>query len=112
MIYEIRDYHYSPEKFEAYRAWADEAVAVLKDQLDVVGFWVDSGTEAEVQGSQPEKPSIGWANVTWILRWDSLEQREKQFGAAVGSEAWQTVWAKHPDPNGYHQMLSRFMTQM
>ena len=31
MIYEIRDYHYLPEKFEAYKTWADDAVPVLKE---------------------------------------------------------------------------------
>jgi len=112
MIFEIRDYHYAPEKFDAYLKWAEEAVPVLRDLMDVVGFWVDTGSEPEVHGSAPEKPSIGYANITWILRWDSKEQRDREFPKAIGSDAWKAVWAKHPDPNGYVQMLSRFTTAM
>ena len=111
MIYEIRDYHYLPEKFEAYKAWGEEVVPVLKEILDVVGFWVDGGSESEVGGSNPNTP-IGYANITWIIRWDSREQRDAEFGKRMSSDQWQAVWAKHPDPDGYVQTLSRFMTQM
>ena len=43
MIYEIRDYHYRPDIFDEYKAWAEEAVPVLKSLMDVVGFWIDTG---------------------------------------------------------------------
>jgi len=112
MIYEIRDYHYLPEKFDAYKTWADEAVPVLRELLDVVGFYVDSGADPESSGSNPEKPSIGYANITWIIRWPSKEERDAKFGEIMGSEKWAKVWDKHPDANGYVQMLSRFTTEM
>lgn len=112
MIYEIRDYHYLPEKFDAYKKWGEEAVPVLKELLDVVGFYVDSGTEAEVSGSAPERPSIGYANITWIIRWESKAIRDDQFGKIMGSQQWADVWAKHPDTGGYVQMLSRFTESM
>ena len=112
MIYEIRDYHYLPEKFEVYKAWGEEAVPVLKEILDVVGFYVDSGTEPEVSGSNPERPSIGYANITWIIRWESKAERDAKFGDIMSSPKWKAVWAKHPDANGYVQMLSRFTEAM
>ena len=113
MIYEIRDYHYRPDIFDAYRAWAEEAVAVLKSKMDVVGFWIDTGEfEPGVAGSNPQKTENGWANVTWIIRWESREVREKEFNAAIESDEWKAVWAKHPDANGYRQMVWRFMEAM
>ena len=112
MIYEIRDYHYLPEKFDAYKTWGEEAVPVLKEILDVVGFYVDIGETPEANGTNPEKPSIGYANITWIIRWDSKEVRDAKFGKIMASPQWAEVWAKHPDPNGYVQMLSRFTEAM
>jgi hypothetical protein len=112
MIYEIRDYHYRRDLFEDYKKWAEEAVPVLKDKLDLVGFWVDSGIEADLRGTDPMDSPIGHANVTWIIRWESKEARDELFPKAMGSDEWQAVWAKHPDPNGYVQTLSRFFTEM
>ena len=61
MIYEIRDYHYRKDLFDEYKAWAEEAVPVLKEVLDVVGFWIDAGTEPEVRGTDPVDSPIGHA---------------------------------------------------
>lgn len=112
MIYEIRDYHYLPEKFEAYKAWAKEAVPVLSELLDVVGFYVDDGTAPEATGTNPERPSIGYANVTWIIRWSSKAERDVKFAEAIRSPKWVDVWGRHPDADGYLQMLSRFVEEM
>ena len=112
MIYEVRDYHYRTDLFDAYKAWAEEAVPVLKSQLDIVGFWIDSGMEPEVAGTDPMTPALGQANITWIIRWESKAQREQRFPEVIASKAWQEVWAKHPDPNGYRQMLGRFMESL
>lgn len=109
MIYEVRDYHYRRDLFDAYKAWAQDAVPVLRSKLDLVGFWIDSGAEPEVSGTDPMSPALGQANVTWIIRWESQEQRAKRFPEVIASEEWQAVWARHPDPNGYRQMLGRFM---
>ena len=39
MIYEFRNYHYEPSKFDAYRRWAtNHALPYLREKLDVVGF--------------------------------------------------------------------------
>ena len=112
MIYEVRDYHYRADLFDAYKAWAEEAVPVLKSKLDLVGFWIDKGTEPELLGTEPMDPPLGQANVTWIIRWKDKAQRDETFPKVIASDEWQAVWAKHPDPNGYRQMLGRFMESM
>jgi len=113
MIYEIRDYHYRRDIFDAYVKWAEAAVVVLRDKLDVVGFWVDEGEfEQEVAGSDPQTSSIGSANVTWIIRWEDMEQRGEVMKTAFAGDAWEAVMAQHPDANGYLQLASRFMKEM
>ena len=113
MIYEIRDYHYRRDIFSDYVKWAEIAVVVLRDKLDVVGFWIDEGEyAAEVAGSDPQTSSIGSANVTWIIRWESKSQRDELLKTAFTGDAWDAVMAKHPDPKGYLQMVSRFMQEM
>jgi len=113
VIYEIRDYHYRPDLFDAYRKWAEDAVVVLRRRLDVVGFWIDEGHDApEITGSRPIQSPIGSANVTWIIRWESKAARDLAMKDAFGGADWQQVWARHPDPNGYLQMSARFMSAM
>jgi hypothetical protein len=50
--------------------------------------------------------------VTWIIRWNSREEREENLPKALGSDAWRAIWAQHPDPGGYQQLMSRFMEAM
>lgn len=112
-MFEIRNYHYDPAKFEAYRKWAiDDAVPYLKANLDVVGFWVDNGDAAEVTGSDPMDLKHGSANVTWIIRWDSKEARDEGHKKVFQGEGWQEVWAKHPDVDGYLQLEARFAEEL
>ena len=112
MLYDIRDYHYRPDIFDAYKKWAEEAVPVLRSKMDIVGFWIDQGIEPEVAGSAPAEAPIGYANVTWIIRWKDKADRDANFRKAIESDEWQAVWAKHPDQKGYIQMLGRFMEAM
>jgi hypothetical protein len=112
MLFEIRDYHYRPDLFEAYLLWAEKAVPVLRAHMDVLGFWVDQGIPPEITGSQPFESPIGSANVTWILRWPDLEARATGFRDTLASPEWKAVWAEHPDPGGYLQMSGRFMKAM
>lgn len=113
MIYEIRDYHYRPDIFDAYRKWATDAVVVLRHRLDVVGFWIDDGANApEITGTSPIASPIGSANVTWIIRWESKAARDVAMKSAFAGEDWAAVWSRHPDPNGYLQMSARFMSAM
>ena len=110
---EIRSYHYDPEQFEAYKKWAvDEAVPFLKANLNIVGFWVDSGTPAEVTGSNPSQMELGSANITWIIRWGSKEARDEGHKTIFGGAGWQDIWSRHPDANGYLQMEARFADEI
>ena len=53
-IVEVRDYTIDSEWFEAYKQWAAEHAAPwLRENLDVIDFWVDDGHEPEVAGSDP-----------------------------------------------------------
>jgi hypothetical protein len=110
---EIRDYHYRPDIIADYKKWAEAAVVVLRDKLDVVGFWIDEGQIApEISGSDPVDSPIGSANVTWIIRWDSKAARDAKMASAFAGEAWDAVMAMHPDPDGYLQISSRFMEEV
>ena len=109
MIYEIRNYHYNPEKFAIYREWAlSEAVPFLKENLDVVGFWLDSGDPPEIGGESPMDLPLGSANVTWIIRWKDMEDRAKGHARVFQSKGWQDIWSRHPDSDGYLQMEAKF----
>jgi hypothetical protein len=112
MLYEIRDYHYRRDLLDAYKKWAEEAVPVLRDHLDVVGFWVDAGIAPDYEGTDPGEDPLGAANVTWIIRWESKEARDRESARVEASEAWQTVWARNPDPDGYRRISVRFMESM
>ena len=112
-MFEIRSYHYDPTQFEEYKKWAlDEAVPFLKANLDIVGFWIDNGDEPELSGSSPDTNKNGTANITWIIRWESREDRERGFKDVLGGEAWGEVWARHPDADGYIQMEARFADEV
>lgn len=113
MIFEIRNYHYMPAKLEAYRQWAQtEAVDFLKAKLDVVGFWIDCGEPPEFRGADPTPAPHGPANVTWIIRWASMEQRKQRHPEVFGSAAWKDIWSRHPDPNAYLHIQVTFAEQI
>ena len=109
MVYEIRNYHYEPAKFDAYKEWATrEAVPVLKQNLDVVGFWLNSSDAPEYKGSAQMDLPLGPSNVTWIIRWDSMQARVDGWKRLSQNADWQAAWSKHPDANGYLQIEVKF----
>ncbi|ARN75870.1 NIPSNAP family protein [Oceanicoccus sagamiensis] len=90
---EIRNYHIAADAYSAYKHWAEYiAVPYLKQQLPMIGFWLNDNTEVEVLGEAMD--AVGPANVTWILEWDSMEQRNEQMAAAFTGERWDEVFAK------------------
>ena len=110
-IYEIRDYTIDSEWFEAYKVWAkDLAAPWLKENLEVIDFWMDEGELPEVSGSNPVVSPNGQPNVTWIIKWDSREIREKEFTKRMSSDEWKEIWSKHPNENAYLHLNVRFMT--
>ena len=53
MIFEIRNYHFDPAHFDAYKQWGEsEAIPYLERELDLVGFWVSTADPAEVLGQR------------------------------------------------------------
>lgn len=112
-MYEIRNYHYDPKKFAAYKEWAtNHAVPFLKENLDIVGFWIDNGLEPELTGAAPVPNKHGSANVTWIIRWESKAARDQGHKSVFRSNGWKQVWAKHPDADGYLQMEAKFADEL
>ena len=110
-IVEIRDYTIEAASCDAYKQWAEElAVPWLKANLDIIDFWMDCGIEAEVRGSDPHVSPNGQPNVTWIIRWPSIEDRRARFDATLSSPEWKAIWAKHPNENGYLHMNARFLS--
>ena len=95
MLFEIRQYHFNPDLFEAYKLWArTEAVPHLARQLDVLGFWVSTGDEPEVRGEPHDK--LGSANVTWIVRWRDLAHRNDVLPGVLSSPAWAEIFSRVP----------------
>jgi hypothetical protein len=95
MIFEIRNYHFEPKRLDEYKAWAREhALPYLRQNLDLVGFWANAADEPEVLGVPTD--SLGTANITWIIRWDDLEQRNRRWGEVFTSEQWGQIFSRVP----------------
>ena len=107
MVYEIRNYHYEPSRIEEYRAWAAErAVPYIKDNMDLVGFWINLDEPVEVNGKPQD--DLGTATVTWIIRWDDVETRNRVMPKVFGSDAWREIMAANPGQENYHRTESKF----
>lgn len=110
-LFEIRDYHFVGD-MDAYREWWTEAMPLLRGRgLDVRGLWYDSGEPARISGADPMELPHGSANVTWIIRWDDLDQREREWGALWDDEGWTACCDRHPGFDGYQHMSVRFMDE-
>ena len=95
MIFEIRNYHFKTELLSAYKKWAaDEAIPYLSRELEVVGFWVSTGDEAEILGEPHD--ALGVANVTWIIRWEDLVQRNSIQPQVFSSPEWEDIFSRVP----------------
>ena len=101
MLFEIRQYHFNPDLFEAYKQWAKtEAVPHLAKELDVLGFWVNTSDAPELKGEPQDQ--LGSANVTWIVRWQDLAHRNAvlpggtRMDNRATAERWMTEknWVK------------------
>lgn len=111
-LIELRDYHYQPERLGEYRTWAIDAGAFLRERWDASGFWIDSGEPARIFGSDPMEPPLGSANVSWLIRWRDLEEREKEWEALWEDSEWKEIWSKHPGFEGYLQLSVRFLNEV
>lgn len=108
-IFEIRNYHFRPDLLAAYRAWAnDEAIPYLGRHVDIVGFWFGTDVPAEVSGAPLD--DLGSANVTWIIRWDDMEQRAEGMAATFSTEEWADIYSRVPGGReSYLRIEARFM---
>jgi hypothetical protein len=108
MLYEIRNYHIRPDRLEAYSDWAKtHAIPHLSKVLNVAGFWVDSGEPSQITGEPMD--ALGSANVTWILVWRDMAERDAKLPETFGSDAWQGVFANLPGGlENYTRMESKF----
>ena len=53
MLFEIRNYHVQPDLLKAYKAWGQaEAIPYLSQQLDVVGFWINTNDAPVIRASR------------------------------------------------------------
>ncbi len=112
MLFEIRNYHFNPDLFDEYKEWArTSATPYLLANLDLVGFWVKSDIESEVNGRPLD--DLGSANVTWIIRWENIEQRNAQFPQVLSSPEWNEIFSHVPGgPQSYLRTEAKFSTEL
>jgi NIPSNAP len=110
-LYEFRDYWFRRDLWDEYKSWWEPALEYFSNRFDVIGLWFDSGISPRITGADPMDLRHGSANVTWILRWESLEERDARWPAMWDDPEWTEIWAQHPDEDGYLHMSVRFMSQ-
>ena len=112
MICEIRNYHFNPTLFEAYKIWAKtEAIPYLARSLDVIGFWLNTNDEPEVHGEPQD--ALGSANSTWIIRWNDVEHRQKVLPGVLSGPEWESIFSRVPGGGkSYLRTESRFAEQI
>ena len=108
MIHEIRNYYYEPTLFAQYCDWAkNDAIAYLRKHLNIVGFWLNNGSPSEIRGAAMDP--LGSANVTWIIGWTDMRQREETMAKIFATPEWNAIFAKSPaGVAGYLRMESKF----
>jgi hypothetical protein len=108
-MFEIRNYHYAPDKIEAYKQWAVEhAIPFLSSHLTLIGFWIGNNSAPELSGKVPMSLPLGSANVTWIIEWDSMETRNNFRNEILTGHEWLNIKSLLPSIDGYLQIESRF----
>lgn len=104
---EIRTYHFDPKYLSAFKDWVrDEAAPFLRSKVNLVGFWINNDVPPELSGVEPEQ--YPHSNVTWILKWDSKEERDRVHSEVFRGKLWQGIWEKHPNPKAYLRMEVKF----
>ena len=111
-IYEIRSYHFEPTLLADYNTWIeDEGLPYISERIDVVGFWIDSSDPPEISGEPLDE--LGSANVTWIIRWPSIEARHEDMAAVFSTDEWEDIFSRVPGgPESYIRIEARFATSI
>jgi len=83
MLYELRIYHAMPGKLPALLKRFETATVALfeKHGIRQVGFWTVAIGESS-------------ADLVYILKWDSMEDRDKKFAAFQADPDWIAARAK------------------
>ena len=107
MLFEIRNYHFDPDLFEDYKAWAkSKALPFLDRELDLVGFWATEG-DAEITGA--EMDALGSANITWIIRWPDRTTRDETMATVFTGDEWGAIFEHVPGGiSSYKRMEAKF----
>ena len=113
-MFEIRNYHFEPTRFDEYKEWARTlAVPYLKGKMDVVGFWAINEMAPVYGGSLPQDETVGPANITWIIRWQDRAQRDKRWEELGSDPAWQAILAQVPGGReSYLRIEEKFATEI
>jgi len=108
MLYEIRNYHFDPDQFTAYKKWArEQALPYIDKTLELVGFWATTEEDSEVTGVEMDQ--LGSANITWILKWPDKATRDADFAKAFGSDEWRKIFDQVPGGlQSYRRMEAKF----
>ena len=108
-IYEIRDYTIEPEWFDEYVYWAENHFMPYgNDRIEIIDFWVSTGEEAIVEGTNPIVSPNGQPNITWVAKYNNREERDAFFANLDVDPDWEKVWSKHPNPDAYIHSNARF----
>jgi hypothetical protein len=112
MIFEIRNYHFDPARFDAYQEWGKkEALPYLSRELDLVGFWVSTPDAPEVVGRPHDE--LGTANVTWIIRWRDRAQRDEVLPRVFATPEWNDIFSRVPGGlSSYLRIESKFADRL
>lgn len=95
-----------------YHSWAVEAGRFLRNRWAMSGFWLDYGEQPRISGSHPMEPPLGHANVTWVIRWDDMSQRDAAWEELWEDPEWKEIWSRHPGFDGYRQLSVRFLEEV
>ena len=108
MVFEIRNYHFDPDRLGAYKVWAQgEAIPHLAQHMEIVGFWVNTSDPPEVSGKPQDE--LGSATVTWIIRWRDLDQRNEVMSRVLSSPDFQDIFSRVPGgPASYRRLEAKF----
>jgi hypothetical protein len=107
-LFEFRDYHYDGD-LDEYRRWWEEALPLMRQRFDIVGVWTDDGEPPRIAGATPMALPLGSANVTWVIRWDDMADREQAWNAMADDAEWQALADRHPGFENYLHMSARFL---
>ena len=113
-LFEIRNYHFEPTKFDEYKKWAEAfAIPHLRKTHPIVGFWVTNEMAAEYGGSLPRIEGVQPANVTWIIRWEDRTHRDRVTEERGSDPEWAAIKARVPGGvANYLRTEVKFATEM